>query len=182
MLGFDPTEIVSNHPCVETVVESSLVADSCAHYRVVFLYTETVESQTVGDVFAPLLRIVNVTGSDVEMVCIRYDRPYYIPLSRKRIDTIEVVIRTHRVFLNDRKQAESAQHQNLILLLLTDEDAGFETLPIDYIASEKTFLACPQLPFCQLTPRTRHLIPNTKCAYFGYDIGATIDFDRIKYP
>ncbi|GBN11343.1 hypothetical protein AVEN_188306-1 [Araneus ventricosus] len=68
MVGFDPTEIVSNHPNVETVVESPLVADPSAHYRVVFLYTEIVESQTVGDVFAPLLRIVNVTGSDGEMV------------------------------------------------------------------------------------------------------------------
>ncbi|GBM92355.1 hypothetical protein AVEN_9196-1 [Araneus ventricosus] len=95
MLGFDPTEIFSNHPNVETVVESPLVADPCAHYRVLFLYTEIIESQTVGDVFTPLLRIVNVTGSDGEMVYVRYDRPYYIPLSRKLIDTIEVVIRTH---------------------------------------------------------------------------------------
>ncbi|GBN39472.1 hypothetical protein AVEN_51774-1, partial [Araneus ventricosus] len=67
MLGFDPTEIVSNHPNVETVVESPLVADTCAHYRVLFLYTDIVEPQIVGDVFAPLLRIVNVTGSDGEM-------------------------------------------------------------------------------------------------------------------
>ncbi|GBO31986.1 hypothetical protein AVEN_9718-1 [Araneus ventricosus] len=96
MLGFDLTEIVSNHPNFETVVESPLVADPCAHYRVLFLYTEIVKSQTVGDVFAPLLRIVNVTGSDGEMVYVQYDRPYYIPLSRKIIDTIEIVIRTLR--------------------------------------------------------------------------------------
>ncbi|GBN09809.1 hypothetical protein AVEN_224484-1 [Araneus ventricosus] len=96
MLGFDPTEIVSNHPNFETVVEKSLVAYPCAHYRVLFLYTEIVESQTVGDVFAPLFRIVNVTGSDGEMVYVQYDRPYYISLSRKIIDTIEIVIRTHR--------------------------------------------------------------------------------------
>ncbi|GBM31690.1 hypothetical protein AVEN_157883-1 [Araneus ventricosus] len=96
MLGFDPTEIVSNHPNIETVVESPLVADPCAHYRVLFLYTDIVEPQIVGDVFAPLLRIVNVTGSDGEMVCVQYDRPHYIPLSRKIIDTIEIVIRTHR--------------------------------------------------------------------------------------
>ncbi|GBO34714.1 hypothetical protein AVEN_245166-1 [Araneus ventricosus] len=96
MLGFDPTEIVSNHPYVETVFESPLVADPCAHYHVLFLYTEIVESQIVGDVFAPLLRIVNVTGSVGEMVCVQYDRPYYIPLSRKIIDIIKIVIRTHR--------------------------------------------------------------------------------------
>ncbi|GBM86818.1 hypothetical protein AVEN_47494-1 [Araneus ventricosus] len=96
MLGFVPTEIVSNHPNVETVVESPLVADPCAHYRALFLYTDIVEPQIVGDVFAPLLRIVNVTGSDGEMVCVQYDRPHYIPLSRKIIDTIEIVVRTHR--------------------------------------------------------------------------------------
>ncbi|GBO09387.1 hypothetical protein AVEN_233331-1 [Araneus ventricosus] len=95
MLGFDPTEIVSNYPNFETVVKSPLEPDLCAHYRVLFLYTEIVESQTVGDVFAPLLRIVNVTGSDGEMVYVQYDGPYYIPLSRKIIDTIEIVIRAH---------------------------------------------------------------------------------------
>ncbi|GBN08555.1 hypothetical protein AVEN_264839-1 [Araneus ventricosus] len=96
MLGFDPTEIVSNYPNIETVVESPLVADPRAHYRVLFLYTDIVEPQIVGDVFAPLIRIVNVTGSDGEMVCVQYDRPHYIPLSRKIIDAIEIVIRTHR--------------------------------------------------------------------------------------
>ncbi|GBN14182.1 hypothetical protein AVEN_118816-1, partial [Araneus ventricosus] len=45
MLVFDPTEIDSNHPNVETVVESPLVADPCAHYRVLFLYTDIVEPQ-----------------------------------------------------------------------------------------------------------------------------------------
>lgn len=96
MLGFKPTEIFSTEPNIETVVESPLVADPCAHYRVLFLYTDIVEPQIVGDIFAPLLRIVNVTGNDGEMVCVQYDRPHYIPLSRKLIDTIEIVIRTHR--------------------------------------------------------------------------------------
>ncbi|GBN73749.1 hypothetical protein AVEN_215211-1, partial [Araneus ventricosus] len=42
-------------------------------------------------------------------------------------------------------------------------------------------------PYCQQTPRTRKLIPTTKCASVGYDIETAIPSDRVasdrvKYP
>lgn len=95
MLGFEPATIASVEDNIEVTEESPHIADPCAHYRVLLLYTDIVEPQIVGDVVAPLLRIVNVTGSDGEVISAQYDRPHYLPVSRKMIDTIEIVIRTH---------------------------------------------------------------------------------------
>lgn len=95
MLGFDSREIESTDNNIEKTEISLLVADPCAHYRVLMLYSDIVEPQIVGDVLAPLLRIVNVTGSDGEVICVTYDRPHYLPVSRKSFDSLEVVIRTH---------------------------------------------------------------------------------------
>ncbi|GFV95191.1 uncharacterized protein TNCV_1293091 [Trichonephila clavipes] len=77
------------------MIESPFVADPRANYRVLLLYSDIVEPQIIGDVLAPLLRIVNVTGHDGETVCMKYDRPHYLHVSRKQIDTLEIVIRSH---------------------------------------------------------------------------------------
>ena len=68
MLGFDPCEISSNEAQPEKIVDSPYVADPCAHYRVLMVYSDIVVPQVVGDVLAPLLRIVNVTGKDGEVI------------------------------------------------------------------------------------------------------------------
>lgn len=95
MLGFEPCEIASLDGNIEQTVDSPLVADPCAHYRVLMIYSDIVEPQIVGDVLAPLLRIVNVTGKDGEVICVTFDRPHYLPISRKSFDSLEIVIRTH---------------------------------------------------------------------------------------
>ncbi len=95
MLGFEPMEITSFDASIETTVVSPLVADPSAHYRVLMIYTDVVEPQIVGDVLAPLLRVVRVRGQDGEMISEQYDRPHYLPVNRKMIETLEIVIRTH---------------------------------------------------------------------------------------
>lgn len=95
LLGFNPTEIDSSDLHPEITVDSPYVADPSAHFRVLLVYTDIVEPQIVGNVLAPLLRIVNVTGGDGEMICAKFDRPHYLPVNRKLIDTIEIFIRTH---------------------------------------------------------------------------------------
>jgi hypothetical protein len=92
MLGFYPVWCQDQYPIVRT---SPLIADPCGDYRVLMLYSDIIEPQVVGDVFAPLLRIVNVKGRDGDMVLEQYDRPHYLPVSRKMIETLEIVIRTH---------------------------------------------------------------------------------------
>lgn len=95
LLGFEEGEISCDEGKEEKVVQSINVADPCAHYRVLLVYTDIVEPQVVGDVLAPLLRIVNVSGSDGEVINAQYDRPHYLPVNRKIIENIEIVIRTH---------------------------------------------------------------------------------------
>lgn len=92
MLGFHPTWVEDQFPNIRL---SPFIADPCADYRVLMLYTDIIEPQVVGDVFAPLLRIVNVTGNDGDMVLEQYDRPHYLPVNRKIIETLEIVIRMH---------------------------------------------------------------------------------------
>ncbi|GFW07193.1 uncharacterized protein TNCV_3693871 [Trichonephila clavipes] len=95
VLGFNPCKIQSSDSSKEHMIESPFVADPWANYRVLLLYSDIVEPQIIGDVLAPLLRIVNVTGHDGEIVCVKYDRPHYLHVSRKQIDTLEIVIRSH---------------------------------------------------------------------------------------
>ncbi|GFV98084.1 uncharacterized protein F54H12.2 [Trichonephila clavipes] len=78
VLGFDPCKIESSDSSKEHMIESLFVADPWANYRVLLLYSDIVEPQIIGDVLAPLLRIVNVTGHDGEIVCVKYDRPHYL--------------------------------------------------------------------------------------------------------
>lgn len=94
ILGFKPGEIAASNDS-DKIVFSSYVADPCAEFRVLMLYSDIVEPQVVGNLFAPLLRIINVTGQDGDVICVQYDRPHYLPVSRKQFDTIQIHIRSH---------------------------------------------------------------------------------------
>jgi len=94
ILGFKPTEITSEAH-TETISLSPFVADPTAHFHVLMVYTDIVEPQLVGDVLAPLLRVVRVRGRDGETISEQYNRPHYLPVNRKMIETLEIVIRTH---------------------------------------------------------------------------------------
>lgn len=59
-----------------------------------FIYANIVDFQHVGDAMAPLLRICVVnrhSSSHSE----RYIRPYYVPVSKSRIEEIHIQVRTH---------------------------------------------------------------------------------------
>lgn len=95
LLGFDPMDIGTEEEGAEIIMESPYIPDPCARFRVLMIYSDLIEPQIVGDVLAPLLKIVNVTGQDGEMILAQYDRPHYLPVSRKSIETLEIVIRTN---------------------------------------------------------------------------------------
>jgi len=95
LLGFSPTVICTTNDQSEVIAESPFVADPCAQYRVLLVYSDIVVPRIIGDVVAPLLRITNVTGSDGDVVSVNYDRPHYLPVCRNHIQNVEIVIRTH---------------------------------------------------------------------------------------
>lgn len=57
-----------------------------------YVYTNIVQGQIVGDAKAQLLRIVQVEGSHGDIVTKTFDQPLYVPLLEKSFDTIEVDI------------------------------------------------------------------------------------------
>ena len=58
-----------------------------------YVYCDTVQAQFVGDALVPLLRIVPVEGVDGRRVSKSFERPHYLPVSRREFETIEVNIK-----------------------------------------------------------------------------------------
>ena len=62
-----------------------------------YIYCDVLESIPVGDTMAPLLRIVDVSGTrsdeKQELTHVQYDQPRYFPVQKKTFDTIEIDIR-----------------------------------------------------------------------------------------
>lgn len=88
LLGFEPGEYSG-------LVQSAYIADPNASFPVIYVYCDVVEPQIVGDVQAPLLKIVKVEGRDGEIVNAHYVRPHYVPIIRKQFQTIQIEIRTN---------------------------------------------------------------------------------------
>ncbi|GFW49824.1 uncharacterized transposon-derived protein F54H12.3 [Trichonephila clavipes] len=88
LLGFEPGEIKGK-------VESSYIVDPNASFPLIYVYSDLVEPQIVGDVQAPLLKIVKVEGKDGEVVNAHYTRPHYVPVIRRHFQTVEMVLRLH---------------------------------------------------------------------------------------
>ncbi|KAL3976500.1 interleukin 18 [Sarotherodon galilaeus] len=61
-----------------------------------FLYTDIVQYQPVGDSYSPLLSVVNVKGDYGDVVSIRHNTVHYLRVSKKYIKTIRVEIKTDR--------------------------------------------------------------------------------------
>ena len=61
-----------------------------------FVYTNVVESQFIGDKFAPLLRVICPDNKNTEnaLVSEKYIKPYYLKTSKNYIDAIDISIQT----------------------------------------------------------------------------------------
>ena len=58
-----------------------------------YVYCDILEHIPVGDVVAPLLRVVGVTGKQGDTIRKTYDKPMYVPVRTKNFDSIEIDIR-----------------------------------------------------------------------------------------
>ena len=58
-----------------------------------YVYCDILEHIPVGDVVAPLLRVVGVTGKHGDTIRKTYDEPMYVPVRTKNFDSIEIDIR-----------------------------------------------------------------------------------------
>lgn len=69
-------------------------ADIHAGFYNIFVYTDIISYQRVGDSCVPLLRTVHIEGKDGGIVTVTYDKPHYVPVSKKYIENILVELKT----------------------------------------------------------------------------------------
>lgn len=75
------------------ITKSRQAADIEGGLHALYVYCDLLECVPVGDTMAPLLRIVQVSGSRGDMSHIQYDQPRYVPLQKKTFDSVEIDIR-----------------------------------------------------------------------------------------
>jgi hypothetical protein len=60
--------------------------------RLMYMYSDIITPYLVGNVQVPLLRTVAPSGERGEMITVTFNNPYYIPVARRGIDTIQIHI------------------------------------------------------------------------------------------
>jgi len=73
--------------------QASNVCDLTRGINYIMVYCDLLEHVPVGDTKAPLLRIVNATGSNGEILHRTFDEARYIPLQKRHFDSVEIDIR-----------------------------------------------------------------------------------------
>lgn len=81
---------VDNHPAGR----KRLYSDIKSGFYTLFVYTDIIQHQLVGDGFVQLLRSVEIGGKNNEIVTMQYTRPDYVPLCRQHFDSITISILT----------------------------------------------------------------------------------------
>jgi hypothetical protein len=91
-LDIDPSKVyVSNAP--ETV-EGTQKPIFDVGSRKIYVYADCIQDQRVGDQMAPILRILDYTGKDNNLVIKSFNNPHYIKLSKDYVDSIRIYLKT----------------------------------------------------------------------------------------
>lgn len=94
MLGFDE-DPNSENPRYFTEPESvaKYPCDLMSGFYALFVYCDLVENQIIGNVRAPLLRIVPTDGSFGDFVTVTFPTPHYVNILKKQFSTVEINIK-----------------------------------------------------------------------------------------
>ena len=88
MLGFEESKLIRKN------IYGSFPVDVHRGFYTLYVYSDIVSTQYVGDTLAPLLRTVEVDHTNVGgMVCKTYNSPHYIPVKLRDIETIRIDLR-----------------------------------------------------------------------------------------
>lgn len=96
ILGFGSQTTLDNHTTDDFVnYRSSSPANIEAGREVAYIYCDILEHSPVGDVMAPLLRIVDIDNDSNGKAIMRrtFDRPFYMPLRCHQMEAIEILIK-----------------------------------------------------------------------------------------
>ena len=88
MIGFDKKEVL-----ITKNTEAPLPVDLEAGFHTMYVYTDIVEPQLVGESKVSLLKVVKCAGQFRENVNVSFLNLQYIPVNEKSFETIEIDIK-----------------------------------------------------------------------------------------
>ena len=90
MLGFGIDKTIT---FTDSVTVAKYPPDILSGFTTLYVYCDLIQPQIVGNVLAPLLRTVPISG-DYGSTCNKvFLAPHYLPLRKKSFDTVEIAIR-----------------------------------------------------------------------------------------
>lgn len=94
IIGLGPTQNpICNATQENTTYRGDLSCNLQAGIHALYVYCDLLQFTYVGDIKAPLLRVVDSGGEAGDVVTRYYERPRYIPLQKKNFDSIQIDIR-----------------------------------------------------------------------------------------
>ena len=87
VLGFDPNQILKGKG------EALYSYDVKRGLNSIYVYCNVVDTQIVGDVYAPLLRTVAVKGEQGDVISEIFDRPHYVNVNTDEVSMLEINIK-----------------------------------------------------------------------------------------
>lgn len=96
MLGFKDLQFINidyiNNKNVTLI--SQHAPDMLGGMHSIYVYCDIVAPQIVGNIFAPLLQVINVEGQYMDIVNHAYITPHYIPILKKSFNSIEILLKS----------------------------------------------------------------------------------------
>ena len=94
ILGLSPEQNpIGNETSQTLAIAGDHSCDLQAGIHALYVYCDLLQYTHVGNIKAPLLRVVNSGGEAGDVVTRYYERPRYIPLQKKNFDSIQIIIR-----------------------------------------------------------------------------------------
>ncbi len=107
ILGLTPLQNpICNKTEEKLTVRGELSCDLLTGIHALYVYCDLLQFTHVGNIKAPLLRVVDSGGEAGDVVTRYYERPRYIPLQKKNFDSVQIIIRDD---LGEKIQFESGK-------------------------------------------------------------------------
>ena len=106
--------------------------DTYRRFNSLYVYCDAAEAISVGDIKAPLLRVVDAAGNFGDLIHRLYTTPQYVPVPRKEFNTVDIDIRDDTGRPVPLSSVKSSQHYIFV-------EAG---IPTSYHHEETALLRC----------------------------------------
>jgi len=84
---------LTNGSNVVKVIPGATTSDINGGIHNLYVYCDILENVPVGDTESPLLRVVDTSGRSGESIHHTFEQPRYVPIQKKRFDSIEIDIK-----------------------------------------------------------------------------------------